>query len=169
MPNARGQARQRAGARNERTLFAVACTPLLGGAWHRGTPRDSCPFSSSHHRLPGRTRSAAPPILRAPGGAQQTNSIATAKASPNTLTVPTDHTADAHARQRAEVCALSGPRKRRLRAVWLIAGVGVLMVSTAVAGMIAARSIASKFRVRSDLRIRQKRCLFKMGVQVRSP
>jgi len=31
LPNARGQARRTAGARHERTLFAVACTPLLAG------------------------------------------------------------------------------------------------------------------------------------------
>jgi hypothetical protein len=31
-PNAAAQARQTAGARHERTLFAVACSRLLGGA-----------------------------------------------------------------------------------------------------------------------------------------
>jgi hypothetical protein len=39
-PNARGQARRTAGARHERTLFAVACTPLLGKGGHRTTPID---------------------------------------------------------------------------------------------------------------------------------
>jgi hypothetical protein len=34
-PNARGQARRTAGATQERTLFAVACTPLFGSAWGR--------------------------------------------------------------------------------------------------------------------------------------
>ena len=38
MLSARGQARQRAGARNERTLFAVACTPLLGRVWTEPRP-----------------------------------------------------------------------------------------------------------------------------------
>jgi hypothetical protein len=32
-PNAKHQARQTAGATQERTLFAVACMPLFGGAW----------------------------------------------------------------------------------------------------------------------------------------
>ena len=43
-PNARGQARQRAGARHERTLFAVACRPMLGavlGEMVRRPPRHS--------------------------------------------------------------------------------------------------------------------------------
>ena len=46
MPNARFQARRRAGARHERTLFAVACKPLLGG-WRPtqvpGPPGDRLP------------------------------------------------------------------------------------------------------------------------------
>ena len=33
LPNARGQARLKAGARHERTLEAVACTPLFGAVW----------------------------------------------------------------------------------------------------------------------------------------
>jgi hypothetical protein len=43
-PNAAAQARQTAGARDERTLFAVACTPLLGRAWHRAAPGDPARF-----------------------------------------------------------------------------------------------------------------------------
>ena len=35
MPNAAAQARRTAGARDERTLFAVACSRLLGAAWGR--------------------------------------------------------------------------------------------------------------------------------------
>ena len=42
VPNARGQARRTAGA--ERTLFVVACTPLLGTVGHRATPGDPTRF-----------------------------------------------------------------------------------------------------------------------------
>jgi hypothetical protein len=50
-PNARGQARQRAGARHERTLFAVACTPWFG----EGLATDSAvvpPPPRENHLLP---------------------------------------------------------------------------------------------------------------------
>ena len=51
-PNARFQARRRAGARHERTLFAVACKPLLG-CW-RPMP------------MPGSAGDRLPPPPRAP-------------------------------------------------------------------------------------------------------
>jgi hypothetical protein len=50
--NARHQARQTAEARHERTLFAVACMPLLGEHWHRVRPWHPCLAPSSHDRPP---------------------------------------------------------------------------------------------------------------------
>ena len=47
MPNATRQARLKAGARNERTLEAVACTRLLGTVSHSPGPLSSG-FLSGH-------------------------------------------------------------------------------------------------------------------------
>ena len=54
LPNARFQARRRAGARDERTLFAVACNPcsamlllLASATWQIRRPQEPC---SMEHR-----------------------------------------------------------------------------------------------------------------------
>jgi hypothetical protein len=63
-PNARFQARRRAGARDERTLFAVACKPLLG-CWRPtqvpGPPGDRLPRPP---RAPPRRRMPPRPVGR---------------------------------------------------------------------------------------------------------
>jgi len=55
-PNARFQARERAGARHERTLFPVACKPLFGGV-RRCSGRLSLVFLSGY-----RLWARAPPL-----------------------------------------------------------------------------------------------------------
>jgi hypothetical protein len=59
-PNARFQARRRAGARYERTLFAVACKPLFGPGW-RGRVKRAFEFPLLSSRLLFRL-----PLLRSP-------------------------------------------------------------------------------------------------------